>query len=499
MQVKKDVLAKVCLTLAIIIFLFFSFWFRAFTIDDAYISFRYSENFINGKGLTWNIGDDPVEGYSNFLWVLVAAVILKLGIPIEAGIKTIGVILQLANLGLIYKIAQHLTKDNLWSSFVVLLTAITPAFSFWAIGGLENPLFMFFFYLGVYLFFKELERPQIPYSSVAFALSAMTRHEGAVLFVLSLIYRVVASFSIEEGKLKVSKDNLKVSVIAAFLFGIIYTPYFVWRWNFYGYFFPNTYYAKIARGAGWSEIWHFVKYFWPFLLMALPSLFAMKGDKLIIKPTRGAVFLWLVAILSTLTLVNRNPIMGNYYRFFLHFIPFIYLLCVPLWKSIVQHKKEYALVLIIMLLLPIEVTKIASDHQTYMTYARGMKDAHITLGNWIEKETPRDATIAITDAGAVPFFSKRRTIDLWGLNNEYLAHNGFDIEYFWSERPDVITLFSVSTERFGSNYAYEYQIFQSEKFQKEYELARIDSWKGSDYHLLTFTKKALGLAPKSAQ
>src|SRR5690606_2465390 len=50
------------------------FYFNArrylpFMADDAFISLRYSERFLQGKGLTWNDGE-RVEGYSNITWVL---------------------------------------------------------------------------------------------------------------------------------------------------------------------------------------------------------------------------------------------------------------------------------------------------------------------------------------------------------------------------------------------------------------------------------------------
>ena len=41
-----------------------------FTQDDAYISYRYVENFIEGHGLVFNIGE-RVEGYTNFLWMMI--------------------------------------------------------------------------------------------------------------------------------------------------------------------------------------------------------------------------------------------------------------------------------------------------------------------------------------------------------------------------------------------------------------------------------------------
>ena len=37
--------------------------------DDAYISYRYVANFLNGDGLVFNIGE-RIEGFTNFAWVI---------------------------------------------------------------------------------------------------------------------------------------------------------------------------------------------------------------------------------------------------------------------------------------------------------------------------------------------------------------------------------------------------------------------------------------------
>ena len=53
------------------------FWFVS---DDAYITFRYAQNWAQGYGLRYNLGEHvPVEGYSNFLWVAACAVIEVVG------------------------------------------------------------------------------------------------------------------------------------------------------------------------------------------------------------------------------------------------------------------------------------------------------------------------------------------------------------------------------------------------------------------------------------
>ena len=50
-----------------------AYW-NSFIQDDAFISFRYAKNLLTHGQLTWNVGNErPLEGYSNFLWVLMIA------------------------------------------------------------------------------------------------------------------------------------------------------------------------------------------------------------------------------------------------------------------------------------------------------------------------------------------------------------------------------------------------------------------------------------------
>jgi hypothetical protein len=46
--------------------------------EDAFISFRYASNLIQGHGLVYNVGE-RVEGYTNFLWTLILAGGMALG------------------------------------------------------------------------------------------------------------------------------------------------------------------------------------------------------------------------------------------------------------------------------------------------------------------------------------------------------------------------------------------------------------------------------------
>ncbi|MFC5290280.1 hypothetical protein ACFPM7_24775 [Actinokineospora guangxiensis] len=60
-------------------------WF--FTIDDALITFRYSANLAAGHGPVWNVGEDPVEGFTNFLWMLWHTPFAALGLSLPTVAK----------------------------------------------------------------------------------------------------------------------------------------------------------------------------------------------------------------------------------------------------------------------------------------------------------------------------------------------------------------------------------------------------------------------------
>jgi len=53
----------------ILVFIFLTQWFD-FVQDDAFITFRYADNFAGGDGLVFNQGE-RIEGYTNFLWLMI--------------------------------------------------------------------------------------------------------------------------------------------------------------------------------------------------------------------------------------------------------------------------------------------------------------------------------------------------------------------------------------------------------------------------------------------
>jgi hypothetical protein len=54
--------------------------------EDAYILFRYVENFVNGQGIAFNPGGPPTEGATDFLWMIGLSVLVRLGVDVARAV-----------------------------------------------------------------------------------------------------------------------------------------------------------------------------------------------------------------------------------------------------------------------------------------------------------------------------------------------------------------------------------------------------------------------------
>src|SRR5262245_36974515 len=73
-QRPSKLFAILILSVIVLVPALFLLWFGlGVNLDDALISYRYAQHLAAGQGLVWNVGDAPVEGYTNFLFVVLIA------------------------------------------------------------------------------------------------------------------------------------------------------------------------------------------------------------------------------------------------------------------------------------------------------------------------------------------------------------------------------------------------------------------------------------------
>lgn len=206
--------------------------------DDAFISFRYAKNWVAGHGLRYNLGDHPpVEGYSNFLWVVVAGVFEWLGWDPSFWVPAVSLACGMILLALVYRFLLLSVGLARPVSFLATLTlASFPPFAVWGTGGLETMPFA----LGIFLTFDLLvarEKPRPIAAGIVALAVCLLRTEGiAWALVLALL-----ALAAHARALRTTIPDVKylAIVVAGFL------VYFSLRYAYYGLLFPNPVYTKV--------------------------------------------------------------------------------------------------------------------------------------------------------------------------------------------------------------------------------------------------------------
>ena len=116
---------------------------QAFTYcpDDAFITYRYSRNLIEGYGAVFNPGaSERVEGFSCPLFMLIAAVLMKLPLGIEMifRAKFFGIVCGLLTLRVVQKLCQQLELPHWVLCAAPIVVAAHPSLSISCIDGMET-------------------------------------------------------------------------------------------------------------------------------------------------------------------------------------------------------------------------------------------------------------------------------------------------------------------------------------------------------------------------
>ena len=321
-------------------------WRRAWFSDDAYISFRYAENLVNGLGLVFNRGE-RVEGYSNYLWTSWIAVGMKLGASPEGWSLIWGLACYAASIVLLALIARRLSGGTAGAVVVpvgALLAALHPAWSYFATSGLETSLFTFLALFGFFVVTSKGAR-SAAIAGAVFALLAMTRPDGPILALPAGLYVLLAQRGTHRRWVRI-----RAVLFFGVAFAALWVPYTLWRISYYGAFFPNTYYAKSADLAWWSQGFRYLELYalkyWPLLLGIPLAVAAFLGRGRSLAPqemgrarTDAGPGLLALALLATYTLyVARVGGDFMFARFLIPVTPFLLVLTELGWQRLLGRR-----------------------------------------------------------------------------------------------------------------------------------------------------------------
>ena len=470
----------------IAVFLAMSQRFWTYTVDDAFISFRYAKNLVHGWGLVFNEGE-RVEGYTNFLWVILSTIPEILGIPPEAFAKIVGLLCGVGVLVSVSHSANRLSPYVRW--LPALFAATSPPFVLWATSGLETPLFSFLVTIGILRSAWAVERGETDvYAALALGLAALTRPEGAL--VAATVSSVCLIFVMKRVVTWPSWLKWNLAFLGVFV------PYFLWRYAYYGYLFPNTFYAKVhpgsseaLRGCRYLHNWLLVSGYW--LLVLLVGLLWVKRSRFlaIIGTTLGVYGLYIVVVGG-----DGLPM----YRFFAPLAGLSYLLLVGLGADGVLnrwHGRRFvtsagAIFLALALAWTVRPFAYGADYDSVRKNVREVWTWKV-IGGWFRQNAPAGASVAVIPAGAVPYFSELRALDMLGLNDVTIAHRQiasvgegqaghekYDVAHFLQWKPTYVLIgvyrlnrqLRPPEEMIWPIYPAETELLRSPEFQRTYRL-----------------------------
>lgn len=289
------------------------FWFLT---DDAYNAFRYISNSMQGHGYVWNPWPfRPVEGYTSFLWVVLLDLVWR-WFGIEPPAAANGLALAFAYLTLLLgalmvlrlPLGESLRRHRVLLAGLVLFAVLTNrTFLAWASSGLETSMFNCFLTLWIFccLTRPAFGRGWLATSTAAAALCYLTRPEGLLLVVIT-----VGLVGIAVWMHRTTPRRAFGHLVASF--PLLAVPiHLLWRWNVYGVWLPNTYYAKTIVGRLWYEsglqylacfVIEYALWMWCGLLVVLLAarLLRLRSGIRLAPPAREALPLGIAS-------VNRRP------------------------------------------------------------------------------------------------------------------------------------------------------------------------------------------------
>ncbi|HEY6879959.1 MAG TPA: hypothetical protein VI299_18160 [Polyangiales bacterium] len=418
-----------------------------FTLDDAFITLRYSAHWAHGLGPSWNPGAEPAEGYTTTLWMALLALAIRLGLDGLLFAKLAGAGFAVGALALASHMAYRFSSRR-------ALAACTPwllACAYWpftlhAVSGMETTCSAFI----LTLFFWLSSEPRWPRALALSALFAcLARPEAALPCAVTLAFLLIQ----QRGPL------LRAVALYTVLPGALYFALRTW---YFGLLFPLSFYVKATGQAPLAGLEDVVGFFAVFFVSqpwwgALAVLGTLRERAL-----RPAVW---GALAFAVFFVFPEHIMAFESRYLVPLFPLLAALAGVGVSALVDWlatRSRFAepIVAASLTIAAAVPTSSLSNVERWLDYGRGLTRAHVTFGHALHDTGLRDARIAMLDVGAVGYYGDWYTLDTFGLNDAHVAlTQRKDIDYVFRKKPDLLVLVSKKPREFQAVFEWEAPLY----------------------------------------
>ncbi|MBX7256841.1 MAG: hypothetical protein K1Y02_10795 [Candidatus Hydrogenedentes bacterium] len=509
-------------------------------IDDAYISFRYAQHFADGQGFVFNPGGERIEGFSNFLWVVMLSALSLLGITFPAGariLQFVAALLALPVTALLYARLSATSSSAKLPPFVPsLLLALNLSFLMNSHNGLESALFSLAVAAGAACLLGEVQRDTFPCSALFFLCASMLRPEGILFAGVVAIYGAASKV--------LYRTPLRQTVKWLLVFCVPFAIYFAWRYAYFGMPLPNTFYAKVTvplgervvnglryvftsvtgyaniRWAdhGWAPLRWLV--FAPIILVPITK--GIDRARILVLGLVGGYLAFIVysggdwmpynrfmahiaPLLAVLTVVGINQgVALTAGRFRLHRVAVnrLLLACtvVVIVASLYVPRSPFNNVTIVKSLIETAQDPVFAVRQARRAFV-GLRPWGQVVGSWMTKNLAPGSMVSTELAGQLPYYTNLPFLDTLGLNDRAVAsiirtRPDTLSDYIFARKPEAVTLqLRYLNGRLHFESQFDRGVFENPGFADSYSLAAIHRifWPNSTWDeiwIVTFTRNA---------
>lgn len=409
--------------------------------EDAAMLMRYAGHLANGHGIVWNPGEAPVDGATDFFFMVSVGGLHALGLELGTAVRLLTIGAHLLTIAFVYLgVRRIFDLSFLWALLPAAFIAFGPAWVYIE-AYFGTTYFALFGTLTYYRMLRAFHGDTSARNGFWWALFGLllglTRPEG--VFLVAMTWAVGIAW---HGFQKMRPTTLWFLA----WFGTIGLGYFVWHWSYFGHPLPNPFYVKgggiVYPSSLKAALFNTFKMALPVMLVIVAGFF--QDRKKVIK---GAFILFPAFAFVAIWIFLSNAM--NYGMRFQYVVVPILLMT---WPGVVgEAVKNWPLNWTRHIALAtLGIMLLSFQHWNYGRGVRMPADGRVALGKALAPYADQGYRMAVTEAGNLPYFSGWTSLDTWGLNHAQVAHEGISSDILEAYQPALILVHdygSPGTER----------------------------------------------------
>lgn len=414
--------------------------------DDAMISMRYALNLASGIGPFWN-PNEPVEGYTNPLWMLYMALAITLVgkwfAPLFIQLTGLGLLILISHeclriTRLIYPSAAERDALVLWIPAAAALSYYPLVY--WSLYGMEVGLLAFLLLVGIRKVLVFLDSDQSTDLLIALScgfVAYCVRPDGwLTLSPVVLVALHGAWFSPCRTK------HLRLLLIFMSLAAVAVGAQLAWRFHTYGALVPNTYTLKVEGHPLALRIANGLAFVTPYVFTTIGAYILCVVSGFMHLQGRASVGIAL-AVTPLISLAYQILVGGDPWPYWRQLAPTFLVLPIlgaPLLANWLREffsgdswRMKVSAALGLGLVLAVPNAPFAREISlVWRPYQADGLDLRARIALTLKEITLPGASILTFWAGALPYFSELRALDALGKMDTHIAKLEPDLNIAWS-------------------------------------------------------------------